>query len=54
MKRILPFRERVTGEHLMLPVMNIDMYMTANRKLKNVRAHMLFQQTIYKGLDLSL
>ena len=47
-------QERVMNEHLMLPIMNINMYMTSNRKLKGARAHMLFQQTIYKGLDLSL
>ena len=46
-------QERVTSEHLMMPIMYINMYMTSNRKLKNARAHMLFQQTIYKGLDLS-
>jgi peptide/nickel transport system substrate-binding protein len=46
-------QERVMREHLMIPVMNTHMYMTANRKLKGVRAHSLFQQTIYKGLDLA-
>ena len=47
-------QERVMKEHLMIPVKNINMYMTANKRIKNARAHMLFQQTIYKGLDLSL
>ncbi len=47
-------QERVMNEHLMLPIKNINMYMTANKRIKNARAHMLFQQTIYKGLDLSL
>ena len=46
-------QERVMREHLMIPVMNTHMYMTASRKLKGVRAHSLFQQTIYKGLDLA-
>ena len=54
MRGFAKVQERVMNEHLMLPIMNINMYMTSNRKLKGARAHMLFQQTIYKGLDLSL
>ncbi len=54
MRGFAKVQERVMGEHLMIPVKNINMYMTANKRLKNARAHMLFQQTIYKGLDLSL
>jgi peptide/nickel transport system substrate-binding protein len=30
------------------------MYQTTNKKIKACRAHMLFQNTFYKGLDLSL
>jgi len=46
-------QERVTSEHLWMPVMNVGMYVTSNKKLKGVRPHMLFQNTFYKGLDYS-
>jgi peptide/nickel transport system substrate-binding protein len=41
------------NEHLWIPVMNVNMYQTTNKKLKGARSHMLFQYTNYKGLDLS-
>ena len=46
-------QEVVMKEHLWMPVMNVKMYQTTNKKLKGARAHMLFQYTHYKGLDLS-
>jgi peptide/nickel transport system substrate-binding protein len=46
-------QQRVTEEHLWMPVMNIAMYTTSLKKLKGVRPHMLFQNTFYKGLDYS-
>ncbi|MBN8991605.1 MAG: hypothetical protein J0H42_25485 [Rhizobiales bacterium] len=46
-------QERVTAEHLWMPVMNIAMYTTSQKKLKGVRPHMLYQNTFYKGLDYS-
>jgi peptide/nickel transport system substrate-binding protein len=46
-------QEKVTNEHLMMPVMNINMYTTSSKKLKGVRPHMLYQNTFYKGLDYS-
>jgi peptide/nickel transport system substrate-binding protein len=46
-------QERITQEHLWMPVLNISMYMVTNKKLKGARAHMLYQNTFYKGLDLS-
>jgi peptide/nickel transport system substrate-binding protein len=46
-------QEKVTNEHLMMPVMNIPMYTTSVKKLKGVRPHMLYQNTFYKGLDYS-
>jgi len=46
-------QEKVTKEHLWIPVMNVKMYQTSNKKLKNARPHMLFQYTFYKGLDVS-
>ena len=44
-------QQRVTAEHLWMPVMNIAMYTTSLKKLKGVRPHMLYQNTFYKGLD---
>ena len=46
-------QQRVTEEHLWMPVMNIQMYTTSLKKLKGVRPHMLYQNTFYKGLDYS-
>jgi peptide/nickel transport system substrate-binding protein len=46
-------QERVMSEHLWIPVLNIHMYQTTNKKLKGVKPHMLYQNTFYKGLDLS-
>jgi peptide/nickel transport system substrate-binding protein len=47
-------QEKIHKEHLWLPVMTVHMYSTANKKIKGNRAHMLYQNTFYKGLDLSL
>ena len=47
-------QQRVTEEHLWMPVMNVAMYTTSLKKLKGVRPHMLYQNTFYKGLDYSL
>jgi len=46
-------QKHVTEQHLWMPVMNVAMYTTSNRKLKGVRPHMLYQNTFYKGLDYS-
>ena len=46
-------QQRVTEEHLWMPVMNVAMYTTSLKKLKGVRPHMLYQNTFYKGLDYS-
>ena len=46
-------QERVMQEHLWIPVLNIDMYMVTNKRLKGARAHTLYQNVFYKGLDLS-
>jgi len=46
-------QQRVTEEHLWMPVMNVAMYTTSLRALKGVRPHMLYQNTFYKGLDYS-
>lgn len=44
-------QEIVMKEHLWIPVMTTKMFQTSNKKVKNLRAHMLFQYTFYKGLD---
>jgi peptide/nickel transport system substrate-binding protein len=46
-------QKKVTEEHLWIPIMNVGMYLTTNRKLKGARPHMLYQNTFYKGLDYS-
>lgn len=46
-------QERVMAEHLWMPVLNINMYMVTSKRLKGARPHMLYQNTFYKGLDLS-
>ncbi len=46
-------QQRVTEEHLWMPVMNIAMYTTSLKSLKGIRPHMLYQNTFYKGLDYS-
>ena len=46
-------QEIVMKEHLWIPVMNTRMYQVSTKKIKGARAHMLFQYTYYKGLDIS-
>ncbi len=46
-------QERVMQEHLWIPVLNIDMYMITHKRLKGAKAHTLYQNVFYKGLDLS-
>ena len=46
-------QEKVMREHLWMPVLNIDMYMVTHKRLKGARAHTLYQNVFYKGLDLS-
>ena len=46
-------QKKVTEEHLLIPIMNVGMYLTTNKKLKGARPHMLYQNTFYKGLDYS-
>ena len=52
-KAYFAVQERVMNEHLWMPVMNINMFMITNKKVKGARPHMLYQNTFYKGLDLS-
>jgi peptide/nickel transport system substrate-binding protein len=46
-------QQRVTEEHLWIPVLNINMDLVTNKRLKGARPHTLYQNTLYKGLDLS-
>ena len=46
-------QERVMSEHLWMPVLNINLHLVTNQKLKGARPHMLYANTFYKGLDLS-
>jgi peptide/nickel transport system substrate-binding protein len=46
-------QKKVADEHLWIPVMNVGMYLTTNKKVKGARPHMLYQNTFYKGLDYS-
>ena len=47
-------QKKVAEEHLWIPVMNVGMYLTTNKKLKGAKPHMLYQNTFYKGLDYSM
>ena len=47
-------QQKVMKEHLWMPVLNINMDQVANKKIKGARPHMLYQNTFYKGLDVSL
>jgi peptide/nickel transport system substrate-binding protein len=44
-------QQLVAEEHLMMPVMNVGMYLVTTKKVKGARPHMLYQNTFYKGLD---
>jgi peptide/nickel transport system substrate-binding protein len=43
--------ERVTREHLWMPVVNVTLYTVANKRIKNVRGHPQYAIGFYKGLD---
>jgi peptide/nickel transport system substrate-binding protein len=46
-------QQKVTREHLWMPVLNINMDQVANKKITGARPHMIYQNTFYKGLDVS-
>ncbi len=46
-------QQQATTEHLWMPVLNINMYEVTNKKVKGMRTHMIYQNTFYKGLDVS-
>ncbi|HME20937.1 MAG TPA: ABC transporter substrate-binding protein [Acetobacteraceae bacterium] len=45
-------QQKVTAEHLIMPVLNLPQYEVTNMRLKGARPHMLYSHTFYKGLDL--
>ncbi|MBV9833935.1 MAG: ABC transporter substrate-binding protein [Alphaproteobacteria bacterium] len=47
-------QQKVMREHLWMPILNINMHMVTNKKIKGARPHMIYQNTFYKGLDYSL
>ena len=46
-------QQKAMREHLWMPVLNINMHMVTNKKIKGARPHMIYQNTFYKGLDYS-
>ena len=46
-------QQKVMREHLWIPVLNINMHQVTNKKLKGARPHMIYQNTFYKGLDVT-
>jgi len=46
-------QDRVMNEHLWMPVLNINLHVVAQKKLKGARPHMIYQNTFYKGLDMA-
>jgi peptide/nickel transport system substrate-binding protein len=47
-------QQKIMQEHLWMPVLNINMHQVVNKKIKGARPHMIYQNTFYKGLDVSL
>jgi peptide/nickel transport system substrate-binding protein len=45
-------QEKVTGEYLYMPVVNLPTFEVTNRRLHGSRPHMLYAHAFYKGLDL--
>ena len=45
-------QEKVTAEHLLMPVLNFPTFEVTNKRLKGSRPHMLYAHALYKGLDL--
>jgi len=46
-------QQKVMREHLWIPVLNVNMHQVTNKKIKGARPHMIYQNTFYKGLDVS-
>jgi peptide/nickel transport system substrate-binding protein len=46
-------QEKAMREHLWMPVLNINLDQVANKRITFARPHMLYQNTFYKGLDVT-
>ncbi len=46
-------QQKVMREHLWMPVLNINMDQVANKRISGARPHMIYQNTFYKGLDVT-
>ena len=46
-------QQKVTREHLWIPVLNINMHQVANKRISGAKPHMIYQNTFYKGLDVT-
>jgi peptide/nickel transport system substrate-binding protein len=46
-------QQKAMREHLWMPVLNINMDQVANKRISAARPHMLYQNTFYKGLDVT-
>jgi peptide/nickel transport system substrate-binding protein len=46
-------QKHISENHLWLPVMNVGLHMTTNKRLKGARPHMIHQSVMYKTLDYS-
>jgi peptide/nickel transport system substrate-binding protein len=46
-------QQKAMLEHLWMPVLNINMDQVANKKIGGARPHMIYQNTFYKGLDVT-
>jgi peptide/nickel transport system substrate-binding protein len=46
-------QQKAMREHLWMPVLNINMDQVTNKKIGGARPHMIYQNTFYKGLDVT-
>ena len=46
-------QQKVMREHLWMPILNINMDQVANKRISGARPHMIYQNTFYKGLDVT-
>jgi peptide/nickel transport system substrate-binding protein len=46
-------QQKAMREHLWMPVLNINMDQVANKRISGARPHMIYQNTFYKGLDVT-
>jgi peptide/nickel transport system substrate-binding protein len=46
-------QQKAMREHLWMPVLNINMDQVAHKRISGARPHMIYQNTFYKGLDVT-